>query len=82
MPDETTLGVWIPKGSDLPERFDDQLADGAGYSRSAEILEAMELLITVDRTLEELDYEFDSDASRRHFVRQAILEQARRESDE
>lgn len=83
MPNGTTIGVWIPEDSDLVDRFDITFSGGPGsYSRSKELSEAMELHITVENVLEEINYGFGSGRQRRHFVRQALLAQARREASE
>lgn len=80
--DGTTIGIWVSERNDIVERFDDVLGTrDSNYSRSESIKEAMELYLTVEETLAELDYNFPAEQSKRHFVRQAILEQARREAD-
>ena len=84
MPDDgTTIGIWIGENDDVLETFDDALECGPRYpgSRSAEVKEAMRLASTVEETLDNLDYGFDSPQSKRHFVTQAILDHARREAE-
>ena len=81
--DGTTIGVWIGADDDVLNEFDDALECGPRYagSRSAEVKDALRLASTVEETLDDLDYEFDSPRSKRHFVTQAILNQARREAE-
>ena len=79
----TTIGVWIGADDDVLDEFDDALECGPRYagSRSAATKEAMRLASTVEETLDNLDYGFDSPQSKRHFVTQAILDHARREAE-
>lgn len=81
MPDETgtTVGVWIPQDSDLVEQFDREVC--ADAARSKQIREAMELLIAVEDVLGTADMDL-SGRDRRMFVRQALLDEIRREGEE
>ncbi len=71
MSDETggTIGIWIPEGSDVVERFERIVCEDD--SRTSQILEAMEILIEVERALDDADYDMD-DRTRRIWVRQAV----------
>jgi hypothetical protein len=84
MPDDgTTIGVWIGNDDGVLTEFDDALECGPEHagSRSAEVKEAMQLATAVEDTLDDLDYEFDAPPSKRHFVTQALLNQAQREAE-
>lgn len=79
--DGRTIGVWIGADDRLVEEFDAELAAKAGaqYSRSAKIKESMRLYLAVEQTLDQIDYQFSAEQSKRAFVRQALLDHARRE---
>ena len=70
----TTIGVWIGDGETIDDRFDDQLGSAPAYSRSRRIKDAMELYLVVEDVLDGSGYTFDSERSKRHFVRQALLD--------
>lgn len=80
--DGTTIGVWIGEHDDMLSAFDAALACGPDHagSRSEKIKYAMAMSTTIEETLDDIGYEFDAEPSKRHFVRQAILDQARREA--
>jgi hypothetical protein len=73
----TTVGVWIPEDSDIIEEFDREVV-GPGGSRSAHILQAMELLIAVEDVLGTVGVDLDP-RERRMLVRQALLDHFREE---
>ena len=75
----STVGVWIPDDSDLIEQFDREVC-GDDY-RSKQIREAMELLIAVEEVLGTAGMDL-SGRDRRMFVRQALLDEIRREGEE
>ena len=78
--EETTIGIYFGPRDDLRERFDEQLDEGnASYSRSGAVKDAMELYLVIDEVLDDFDFDFPNERSKRHFVRQAIVDQARRE---
>jgi hypothetical protein len=74
----TTVGVWIPEDSDLIEQFDREVC--SGEARSKQIREAMDLLLTVEDVLSTAGMDL-SGRERRMFVRQALLDQIRRERE-
>jgi len=78
MSDGSTTGVWIPSDSDLLARYDARFATG---DRSAHIRAAMELHLMIDEVLEQADVadQIEAGRARRAFVRQAVLDQLRRE---
>jgi hypothetical protein len=78
----TTIGVWIGERDDTLSEFDAALECGPTHigSRSEEIKHAMAMLATIEETLDDVDYSFDAEPSKRHFVRQAILDRARKEA--
>lgn len=55
--DGGTVGVWVPGDDDTIEKFDEQFADGPGYSRSAAILDALDTATQLDRALERSPYD-------------------------
>lgn len=79
----TTVGVWVGDESDLIERFDELMKHrtSGSYSRSRKITDAMELYLVVEEYLQSADYDIDSERSKRHHVRQALLELDRRERE-
>lgn len=81
--DGTTIGVWIGSNDDVLDEFDDALDCGPEHagSRSAAVKDALALATAVEETLDDLDYEFDSSVSKRHFITQAVLNQAQREAE-
>lgn len=81
--DGTTIGVWIGGRDSVLEDFDETLDCGPEHvgSRSEEVKNAMHLATAVESTLDDIGYEFDSPASKRHFVQQALLDRARSESE-
>ena len=81
--DGTTIGVWIGSNDDVLDEFDNALDCGPEHagSRSAAVKDALALATAVETTLDDLDYEFDSPVSKRHFITQAVLNQAQRESE-
>jgi len=84
MPDGETFGTWVGEQETIKDDFDSQLGDRHDYSRSRMVKEAMRLYLTVDSTLDEIEYTFPNERAKRSFVRQALLTQARieRERDE
>lgn len=68
--DGATPGLYIPPDSDLLERFDERYG---AQQRSKHIREAMELLLTVDTMLEDMDYEFETAHERKAAVRQGLI---------
>lgn len=52
------------------------------YARSRQMLESMAIDLTIQRTLNNLDYCFDNATQRRVFISQAISEKIERERDE
>lgn len=81
MSDGSTTGVWIPGDSDLQERFD---ARYGNHQRSREIRNAMELMLEIDSVLGDLDFDLSDDPKarereRRHFVRQALINELQRD---
>ena len=77
-PHDTTVGVWIPREFDLRE-FDERVCDGD--ARSKQIREAMQLLLAVEDVLDTAGLDLDG-RERRMWVRQACLDQLRREREE
>lgn len=77
----TTIGIWIGEDDDVLAEFDTTLECGPGHagSRSEELKEAMRLAVTVQETIEGFPYEVEG-AELRHQVRQALIEQDRREA--
>jgi hypothetical protein len=77
----TTIGVWVGEQNDVLDEFDAALDCGPGHvgSRSEEIKEAMRLAVTVQETIADFPYEVTG-PELRHQVRQALLEQDRREA--
>jgi len=82
MPSGSTIGIWIGEDDDLLDRFDREFGTtDPQWSRSKEVKEAMELHIEVQRAIDGLDgYHFDSEVSKRHWVRQALRDMAAREA--
>lgn len=82
-PDGRAVSIWVPEGDDTVDQFDRDLANklGADYSRSEKIKDAMELYRAVEMILEDLDYGEMDETSKRHLVRQALLEMDRRERE-
>lgn len=78
-----TFGVWRPRNDDIVDRFDRHYASrrGSEYRRSREVIRAMRLALAVDEVLVEHGYELD-ERGRRSFVRQAVLDRIRRESED
>lgn len=77
----TTIGVWVGEDDDVIDEFDERLDCGPNHvgSRSEEIKEAMRLAVVVQETIDGFPYEIDG-APLRHQVRQALIEQDRREA--
>lgn len=81
MPSDTTIGIWIGDDDDLLDRFDRQFGrTDPQWSRSKEVKEAMRLHIAVAEAIDDLGYDFDSERSKRHWVRQALRELAAAEA--
>jgi len=79
-PDET-IGIYVRQGdASMIDAFDEfyKTRDGADYSRSARIIEAMQMLLVVDETLDELEWADMAEPSKRHAVRQALFGEDRR----
>ncbi|MFB9804159.1 hypothetical protein ACFFQF_01055 [Haladaptatus pallidirubidus] len=79
MSDGTTIGIWVGENDDVVDQFDEKLGTHPKYSRSESIKDAMALKIAVEEVLDEVGYDFDSERSKRHWVRQALLDHARDE---
>jgi hypothetical protein len=79
--DGTTIGVWIgPGDQQLVEEFDAVHNGGDGtYSRSEAIKDAMRLAVSIEETMAEAGLEHLDGRGRAAFVRQAILDEARRQ---
>jgi len=77
----TTIGVWIgPADRDLVAEFDAVHNDGDGtYSRSDAVKSAMRLAVTIEETMAEAGLDHLDGRGRAAFVRQAILDEARRQ---
>ena len=71
-----TVGFWVPEDSDVVDEFDRVVCDGE--PRSKQIREALKLLTAVEETLDDAGYDL-SDRERRMWVKQALLDQLRRE---
>jgi hypothetical protein len=82
--DGTTIGVWIgPDDRALVEEFDAVHNGGDGtYSRSESIKEAMRLAVRIEETMTEAGLDHLDGRGRAAFVRQAILDEARRQRSE
>jgi hypothetical protein len=79
----TTVGFWTPADDDTVAEFDNQFADGPGYSRSASILNALEAATTIDRALERSPYEVRlTDPEAPSLIREAIKNLAAEEFDD
>lgn len=81
MSNGSTVGVWIGDDEDLIDKFDDQFGEPSDYSRSRTIKDAMRLYLTVDDTIDDIEYDFPNERAKRSFVRQAIMTQARVEAE-
>lgn len=76
----TTIGIWVDEGSDLVERFDRTFNKGEGvYSRSKAVKDAMEMAIEIENGLHRVGFEAMEGRDRRAWVKQALIDQARRE---
>jgi len=76
----TTVGFWVPEDDDTVERFDEQLADGPGYSRSEAIRETLGVAAELDRILEHSAYEARlRDREALALIREAIKRMEREE---
>lgn len=76
-----TIGIWVPEHDDIVDRFDDQLGHYPSYSRSERIKDAMEMYMRIEQVLDEIEYDFDAEVSKRHWVRQALHDRARQEAE-
>jgi metal-responsive CopG/Arc/MetJ family transcriptional regulator len=77
--DGTTTGVWFgPRDVDILEEFDEEFAT---ESRSEKIKDAMQLYLDVEQTLDDLGFDM-SESPKRHYVTQAIREEASRPRNE
>lgn len=81
--DGETIGIWVPEDDTTVDDFDRVLGNklGSDYTRSSKVKDAMDLYRVVEELLDELDYREMDEASKRHFVRQAILEEDRRDRE-
>lgn len=76
---DSTIGIYAGAEADMIEEFDEFFETRPGsYSRSREIKNAMRLYLSVQETLEELDIDIP-ERSQSHWIKQALLDQARRE---
>lgn len=74
--DGTTTGVWFgPRDRDLLEEFDEEFAT---ESRSEKIKDAMALYLQVEQALDEAGFEDMDESPKRHFITQAIRDEASR----
>jgi len=72
--DGTTTGVWFgDTDADLLEDFDDEFIRD---SRSEKIKDAMRLYLKVEQTLDEVGFSEMDEASKRHWVTQAMRHEA------
>jgi hypothetical protein len=70
-----TIGVWIGDEDSILEDFDEHFGarDGAEYSRSKRIKDAMELAIAIDDVLQSIEMDDDiSDRGTRVLIKSAI----------
>jgi len=81
MPDGETFGTWVGDNETVKDDFDDQLGQRPDYSRSKMVKEAMRMYLDIDAALDEIEYTFPNERAKRGFIRQAILTQARIESE-
>lgn len=81
MSDGTTIGIWVGEDDEIVDEFDTTLGMRPDYSRSEKIKDAMAMYVTIAETLDDIEYDFDGEPPKRHFVRQAIFNQARQESN-
>lgn len=77
MPDDsgsgTTTGFWNPADDTTVAEFDEQMADGPGYSRSEAILATLDTATAVDRALERSPYDIRfTDREAASLLREAI----------
>jgi len=77
----TTIGVWIGPGDEgLVDEFDGLHNTGDGtYSRSDEVKSAMRTAIAIEKTMDAAGLDHLEGRDRAAFVRQAILDAARRD---
>jgi len=78
--DGTSVGIWYGAEETIVDEFDDHFsaADGASYSRSRRIKDAMALALAVDEALESVGAEWDiADHGTRATARQAIFDEFR-----
>lgn len=77
--DGTTIGTYFnaDEQADVLADFDERFE-----SRSESVKDAMRLFLAADDAIDATGYDFDSEQSKRMFVRQAILDQFRREQAE
>ena len=76
-----TISLWVGQDDvELLEEFDAyyKLESDGPYSRGNRIKEAMELQLTIDQAIDEVGYDIDNPRDKRNFVRQLILDDARR----
>lgn len=76
----TTVGIWVGESDDVVDKFDEALGSDPQYSRSEKIKDAMRLYVAVEDAIENADYAFDAEQAKRHWVRQAVMDQVRFES--
>lgn len=70
-----TTGIWFGDDDSLLEDFDEHFGarDGADYSRSKRIKDAMELAVAIDEVLESIEHDGDlSDRGTRVVIKSAI----------
>lgn len=78
---DSTVGIYCGPDAGMIEEFDAFFETRPGkYSRSSEIKNAMKLYLTVQETLEDLEFDIP-ERSQAHFVRQAIRAEARRDAE-
>lgn len=79
--DGRTFGMWVNEDElDVIEEFDRLHNTGDGtYSRSEQMKEALRLANAVAETKNRIDYDLEGHMLR-HWVKQAMLDQARREA--
>lgn len=75
-----TRSFGVSMDDDMADRIEESLEYGDDRSERIRALAGDGLVI--EDALDDLGYEFDTDRDRRAFVRQALLDRGRRESDE
>lgn len=78
-----SFSTYVGDEDSLVEEFDQYYAEGdPHYRRSPHVLEAMEMLLTVDRALDQTPFSAGNEHEKRTLVRQAIIDKANREFDD